>query len=112
MKKKISKNPVKRKREEKRIAGLKREGLIVKGVEIPKGALPADPDKQDHGGGYAAKLYYKDIHYACAGCGKNEIWTALQQQRYFETQKGNIYNDPKWCHECHIKRMQEKEGNR
>ncbi len=99
---------IKKKRKEKRIAKLEKEGRIVKGVEIPKDALAADPDNQDHGGGYAAKFSYKDIHFACAGCGKMEIWTAQQQKRYFEVQKGNIYNEPKWCHECHSKRMQER----
>ncbi len=107
--KKLSKNRIKRKREQKRIAKLQKEGRIVKSVEIPKDALPANPENQDHGGGYAAKLYYKDIHYTCAGCGKKEVWTAQQQKRYFEIQKGNIYNKPKWCHECHLKRIQDEE---
>jgi len=80
MKKTISKNPIKRKREEMRIAKLEKEGRIVKGVKIPKDALPANPDNQDHGGGYAAKFYYKDIHYTCSGCGKKEVWTAQQQK--------------------------------
>jgi hypothetical protein len=112
MKKKISNNPIKRKREEKRIAKLKKEGRIVKGVEIPQGALAADPDNQNHGGGYAAKFYYKDIYYTCAGCGRKEVWSAAQQKRYFEVQKGNIYNKPKWCYECHSKRMQAKNGKK
>jgi len=106
MMRKLSKNPVKKKREEKRIAKLKKEGRIVKGVEVPEGALSANPDKQNCGASYAVKFYYQDIHYTCAGCGKKEIWTAKQQKRYFETQKGNIYNEPKWCYECHSKRMQ------
>jgi hypothetical protein len=76
MKKQIANNPIKRKRAEKRIVRLERDGLIVKGVEIPKGVLPADPDNQAHGVGYAAKFFYKDIDYTCAGCGKKEVWTA------------------------------------
>jgi hypothetical protein len=108
MKKMTSKNPVKKAREEKRIAKLEKEGRLVKGVEIPLGSLAANPDEQNHGGGYAAKFYYKDILYVCAGCGKNEVWTAKQQKRYFESQKGNIYNEPKWCHDCHVARMQER----
>jgi hypothetical protein len=108
MKKQISKKPIKRKREEKRIANLEKEGRIVKRVEIPKGTLPADPDNQAHGHGYSVKFYYKDIPYTCAGCGKKEVWTAEQQKKYFEIQKGNIYNAPKWCYDCHSRRMQEK----
>jgi hypothetical protein len=108
MKKQISKNPIKRKREAKRISNLRKEGRLVNGVEIPKDALPADPNSQNRGQGYAIKFYYKDISYTCAGCGTKGIWTAAQQKKYFEVQKGNIYNVPKWCHECHSRRMLEK----
>jgi len=108
MKKNLPKNPIKRKREEKRIAKLEKEGRIVGGVEIPKNVLPADPAKQEHADGYSAKLYYQDVHFKCAGCGKEEVWTAQQQKKYFEVQKGNIYNEAKWCHECHMRRMQAK----
>ena len=40
------------------------------------------------------------------------MWTAAQQKRYFEVQKGNIYNEPKWCHECHTERMKKKDEAR
>ena len=109
--KQISKNPIKAKREAKRIAKriakLKKEGRIVKGVEIPEGVLPANPDAQN-ATAYSTKFFYKDIQFTCAGCGKKEEWTAQQQKRYFETQKGNIYNEPKWCYDCHSKRMKNK----
>lgn len=107
MRKMISKNPIKRKREEKRLAKLQKEGRLVNGIEIPKNSLAANPCKQNSFG-YSVKYFYQDIHYTCAGCGKPETWTARQQQRYFETQKGNIYNQPKWCYECHSKRMKRK----
>jgi hypothetical protein len=70
--------------------------------------LPADPESQALRGGYFAKLYYKDIHYTCAGCGEKEVWTARQQKKYFEIQKGNIYCEPQWCHDCHRKQMPNK----
>jgi hypothetical protein len=110
MPKLVSRNPIKRKREEKRLAKLQKEGRLVQGVELPKNSLAADPDAQDHGGGYSAKFYYRDIHYTCAGCGKPGIWTAEQQKRYFEMQKGNIYNKPKWCYECHMRRKKNKDA--
>lgn len=108
MTKMVSKNPIKRKREEKRLAKLQKQGHLVKGVEVPENALAANPDAQNHHGGYSPKFYYQDIHYTCAGCGKSNVWTAQQQKRYFEVQKGNIYNVPKWCYECHAKRMKGK----
>jgi hypothetical protein len=105
MPKKVSKNPIKKKRAAKRTAKLKKQGRIVRGVEISADAIPGNPREQNRGTGNSAKLFYKDIHYTCAGCGKDEVWTAAQQKKYFEDQKGNIYNEPKWCHACHIKRM-------
>jgi hypothetical protein len=103
----ISKIPIKRKRQLKRIGRLNKTGRAVKGVVIPKGSLAADPDKQNDSV-FSTKFYYQNIPYSCAGCGRKGIWTAEQQKRYFETQKGNIYNKPKWCFECHFKRMQNK----
>jgi putative zinc ribbon protein len=105
--KQISKNPIKANREEKRVAKLKKEGRIVKDVEIPEGVLAADSDAQNSSG-FSTKFYYKDIQFTCAGCGKEEVWTAPQQKRYFETQKGNIYNEPKWCYDCHSNRTKNK----
>src|SRR5690349_14775991 len=80
MPKMVSRNPIKRKREEKRLAKLQKQGRLVQGVEIPKNALAADPDAQNCGAGYSAKFFYRDIHYICAGCGRPGIWTARQQK--------------------------------
>ena len=110
MPKMVSRNPIKRKREEKRLANLQKAGRLVKGIEIPQNALAANPDAQNHQGGYSAKFYYQDIHYTCAGCGRPGVWTAQQQKKYFEVQKGNIYNEPKWCYKCHSSRMKNKEA--
>ena len=110
MKRNISKNPIKQKREDKRVAKLEKEGRLVQGVKIPDNSIPADPSKQNHAGGYSVKYYYQDVHYVCEGCGKTGIWTAHQQKKYFEVQKGNIFNEAKWCYECHMKRIQEKFG--
>jgi len=102
------KKSTREKREAKRIALLKKQGRIVCGVEVPEGAIPGDPSEQNVRTGYSARLYYQDIHYKCAGCGKHEVWTAEQQKKYFEVQKGNIYNEPKWCFDCHQKRLRER----
>ena len=110
MPKMVSRNPIKRKREERRLAKLQKEGRLVKGVEIPENALAANPDAQNNQGGCSTKFYYQDIHYTCAGCGRPGVWTAQQQKKYFEVQKGNIYNEPKWCYKCHSSRMKNKEA--
>lgn len=95
-------------RNRKRESLLRNEGRLVDGVEIPRGSLAGDPSKQNHGGGYSAHYFYKDIEYKCADWGKEGIWTAQQQKKYFEEQSGNIYNQPKWCYDCHRARMEEK----
>ena len=114
MKIQLSKNVLKRKRAEKkerrRLSALAKAGRLVAGVEIPPGVLAADPFRQVYGGPYAVKYYYKDIMYQCSGCGKYGTWSAEQQKRYFEEQKGNIFNEPKWCHRCHRKRMLARYG--
>lgn len=111
----ISKNPIKRKRAEKKerqkVARLNREGRLVDGVEIPPNVLAANPSQQAYGGAYAIKYYYIDIDYQCSGCGKHGTWTASEQKKYFEVQKGNIFNEPKWCYRCHQKRMSAKYGS-
>jgi hypothetical protein len=116
MAKMLPKIPIKRKqqvkrekREEKKFAKLKEDGRIVDGYVIPPNTLAANPSKQKHKGGCSAKYYYKDISYICQGCGDKGVWTAKQQQKYYEVQKGNIYNEPKWCYECHNKNIAKKQ---
>ena len=99
---------IKEKRDKKRLASLEKAGRIIQGYEIPKNSLPGDPTKQAHKGGYSPKLYYQNIHYTCEACKKESIWSAEQQKKYFEMQKGNIYNKPKWCYDCHLIHMQQK----
>lgn len=91
------------KKEQKKLAKLKEDGRIVDGYIIPANSLAANPSKQNHKGSFSVKFYYRDITYICQGCGNKEVWTAKQQQRYFEIQKGNIFNKPKWCSECYNK---------
>ena len=111
MSNKPPKKSLKEKRKDKHVKKLDREGRLVKGVVIPKDTLAADPDKQAHRGGYSIKFSYSDIDFVCAGCGKECHWTAQQQKRYYEDQQGNIYNEPKWCYDCHTKKMRERFGN-
>ena len=104
-----SKTSFKEQKEARRIAKLENEGRIVDGIEIPEDSIPADPLKQNNKFGYATHRFYQDKHYICEGCGINAVWTKEQQKKYYEVQKGNIYNQAKWCHACHSKRMQGKQ---
>ena len=110
MPKKISKKPIKQKREKKRLTKLAKAGRLIQGVEIPEGVLAADLSQQATRGGYSGiRYFYKDVEFICKGCGKKDVWTAEQQKRYYEDQKGNIYNEATWCHDCHTKRMKKKQ---
>ena len=85
-----------------------KEGRLVDGIEIPKGTLPANTKEQKYDDPYSKRLYYKDIYFKCKGCNVDEVWTMEQQKRYFEVQKGNIYNEPTWCYKCHKERVAKK----
>ena len=84
---------------------LGKQGRIAHGVEIPKNAIPANFYKQSSE--YPVQ-YYEDIHFTCAGCRAQSVWTGQQQKKYFEEQYGNKFNTPKWCTPRHRKRMAEK----
>jgi hypothetical protein len=89
----------------KRIAKLHKRGKLVLGVRVPDGAIPADPTRQTTPDSNSVKCYYTDTEFICRGCGETLTWTAKQQRRYFEVQKGNPYNKATWCTPCHKSRM-------
>lgn len=74
-------------------AGLN-EGTIVpvdKSKIRSRSVLPAIPD------------YYRDTWIACKDCGKEELWTAKQQQRWYEEQGGEIEAIAVRCRSCRRK---------
>ena len=97
-------------RKAKRNAKLHKQGNLVRGVHVPPGAIPANPDEQAKPQSLSVKYFYTDIDYTCRSCGKLSTWTALQQKRYFEIQKGNCYNKPTWCTPCQKERVRIKYG--
>src|SRR5262245_37993029 len=62
------------------LAGLKRGTIIaVDRSKVFSGSvLPKIPD------------YYRDTLFTCKDCGEREVWTAKQQQRWYEEQGGEI----------------------
>ena len=68
---------------------------------LPEGAVIADLSQQVPNNSYGAPvLFYIDKPFACIGCGKNEIWTAQQQQWYYEVAKGSLYATAVRCRSC------------
>jgi Probable zinc-ribbon domain len=67
------------------------DGTIIpvnKAKVFSRSVLPKVPD------------YYRDRPFSCKLCGKTEVWTAKQQQRWHEEQGGEIEAVAIHCHAC------------
>lgn len=49
---------------------------------------------------FVQRGYYVDIPFRCAGCGKDEVWTAAQQKWWYEVAKGSVESTAKLCRPC------------
>ncbi|MCA9038292.1 MAG: zinc-ribbon domain-containing protein [Planctomycetaceae bacterium] len=68
---------------------------------FPEGAVIADPSKQVPNNSCGAPvLFYVDKPFTCIDCGKSEIWSAQQQQWYYEVARGSLYATAVRCREC------------
>ncbi|WP_375314969.1 MULTISPECIES: zinc-ribbon domain containing protein [unclassified Schlesneria] len=47
--------------------------------------------------------YYEDTRFQCIDCGLFSIWTAKQQQWWYEVAKGSMYSIAVRCRECREK---------
>jgi len=70
---------------------------------LARGAILADRSKQAPNNSYCPPKYYEDVAFTCRDCGVEEVWTAKQQQWYYEVAKGSIYAQPVRCRECRRK---------
>jgi hypothetical protein len=72
---------------------------------FPPGAIAANLKAQAPNSSYAvAKLYYVDEPFDWVDCGKHAVWTASQQQWYFEVAKRPIYGRAIRCRPCRARR--------
>ena len=79
---------------------------------IPRGAIPADQSKQSANNSYFPPEYYEDIPFTCRDCGAEEVWTAEQQQWFYEVAKGSIYATAVRCRACRNRVAAEKKRQR
>lgn len=79
---------------------------------IPRRSIPADPSKQAPNNSYGPPLFYKDLEFTCRDCGAEEVWTAEQQQWYYEVAKQPIYGTAVRCGPCRAKIREAKELQR
>ena len=75
---------------------------------MPDGAIVANLDQQEENNSYDVKPYYVDEPFTCQDCGKQEVWTAKQQQWWFEVAKGNINSQAVLCRSCRHRLRDEK----
>jgi hypothetical protein len=76
---------------------------------IPHDAVGADMTKHALYNSYGPKLWYRDEEFHCKDCGKREVWTAQQQQWWFEVAKGQINSRADRCRPCR-RAWQEQSG--
>lgn len=79
---------------------------------IPRNSIPADSSKQAPNNSYGPPLFYEDIEFWCRDCGSKEMWTAEQQQWYYEVAKQPIYGTAVRCGPCRAKIREAKELQR
>ncbi len=75
------------------VAGLENGTIIPvdRSKVFSRSVLPKIPD------------YYRDTWFTCKDCGQQELWTARQQQRWYEEQGGEIEAIAVRCHACRRK---------
>lgn len=84
------------------LAALKRGTIIAvdKSKVFSRSAIPQIPD------------YYRDTWFTCKECGQQDLWTAKQQQRWYEEQGGEIEAIAVRCHACRRKEKLRRETAR
>ncbi len=80
---------------------------------LPRGAIAADPANLVHDNTYGPRpAFYLDHPFTCIDCGKHEVWTAAQQQRWYEGHKGKIASTANRCRDCRWKRRMRRSQDR
>lgn len=70
--------------------------------------IRADLSKQAPNNSYAPPLYYEDKKFTCMDCGRVEVFTAEQQQWWYEVAKGPIYSKAVRCLACRRARRESR----
>lgn len=76
----------------------------------PPKRIEADLSKQAPNNTYSPRLFYEDLKFKCRDCGKREIWTAEQQQWWYEVAKGPVQSTAIRCRICRETRRKSAKG--
>lgn len=49
---------------------------------------------------FVQRGYYMDVLFKCAGCQKEEVWSATRQKWWYEVAKGSVESKAKLCNAC------------
>jgi hypothetical protein len=86
---------------------------------MPANAVRCNPEALAPSSSYYTVLpfvdrgYYIDLPFQCVDCQKQEIWTAAQQQWWYEVAKGNVLSFAVRCRACrHMERDRKIEARR
>ena len=84
---------------------------------LPPGSAPVNeallaPNNSYGAPDFVYRGHYLDIPFTCAGCGKEEIWTATQQKWWYEVAKGFVYSIAKLCRNCRRKAREQSAESR
>ena len=84
------------------LASLKKGTIIAvdRSKVFSRSVLPKIPD------------YYRDTLFTCKDCGEQDLWTARQQQRWYEEQGGEIEAIAIRCRACRRKEKLRRETAR
>jgi len=70
--------------------------------------IKADMSKQAPNNSYSPPLYYEDLAFACCDCGVQCVWTAEQQQLWYERWGGAVQSTAIRCRACRQRVRREK----
>lgn len=84
---------------------------------LPVGSAPVNeallaPNNSYGAPDFVYRGHYLDKPFTCAGCGKEEIWTATRQKWWYEVAKGFVYSIAKLCRNCRRKVQAQRNESR
>ena len=74
--------------------------------------IKADLSRHAPNNSYSPPLHYEDVSFKCRDCGAECVWTAEQQQLWYEEWGGPIQSTAVRCRACRQRVRREKAGQK
>ena len=84
--------------------------LAVGEVLVDQAALA--PDNSYGAPDFVQRGYYIDHPFACQDCGITAVWTASQQQWWYEVAKGSVWTTAIRCRPCRVRERERRQTAR